>query len=210
MQPYQEEYIANLKDIAVLTARKSPEDRSFEAYQEAFLNDRKQAEEKAKRNMTLLKEELFPVLDRLFEAKEEEIRELREFAGKLTSVGEELDVGLFCQIHQALLSLARHRKSPKDIIQELYWLGIGRNSLCNKMVGLDSQDSEKYVYKMRLCFTEAAAYLKYFDDIEDTETRGYIMRSRANMALGKFKSVSERVRILKQTLHDGTYSLKFL
>lgn len=200
MQPYQEEYIANLKDIAVLTARKSPEDRSFEAYQEAFLNDRKQAEEKAKRNMTLLKEELFPVLDRLFEAKEEEIRELREFAGKLTSVGEELDVGLFCQIHQALLSLARHRKNRKDIIQELYWLGIGRNSLCNKMVGLDSQDSEKYVYKMRLCFTEAAAYLKYFDDIEDTETRGYIMRSRANMALGKFKSVSERVRILKQTL----------
>ena len=87
MQPYQEEYIANLKDIAVLTARKRPEGRSFETYLDEFLYDRKQAEEKARRNMTLLKEELFPVLDRLFEAKEEDIRELREFAGKLTSVG---------------------------------------------------------------------------------------------------------------------------
>lgn len=200
MRPYQEEYIANLKDIAVLTAGKRPEGRSFETYLDEFLYDRKQAEQKAERNMTLLKEEFFPVLDRLFEAKEEDIRELREFADKLSSVEEELDVGLFCQIHQALLSLARHRKSRKDIIQELYWLGIGRNSLCNKMVGLDSKESEKYIYKMRLCFTEAAAYLKYFDEIEDTKTRGYIIRSRANMALGKFKSVSERVRILKQTL----------
>ena len=39
---------------------------------------------------------------------------------------------------------------------------------------------------MRLYFTEAAAYLKYYDQIEDIETRGYILRSRANIALGQF------------------------
>ena len=57
-----------------------------------------------------------------------------------------------------------------------------------------------YTNQMRLCFTEAAAYLKYYDEIEDTQTRGYILRSRANIALGRFKNASEKVRLVKQTL----------
>ena len=77
---------------------------------------------------------------------------------------------------------------------------MGYYWLCNNLAGLDLELIEKYVSRMRLCFTEAAAYLKYFDEIEDTETRGYILRSRANMALGPFKSQGGKIRLVRETL----------
>lgn len=86
------------------------------------------------------------------------------------------------------------------MIRELYWLGMGRNGLVSKLVGLEMKDIDPYTQRMRLCFTEAAAYLKYFDEIEDTETRGYILRCRANIALGQFRSPTEKIRLVKQTL----------
>lgn len=200
MQPYQEEYIANLKDIAVLAARKKADGSLFESYYEQSVQTKEQAEEKAKHNMKLLREGLFPVLDHIYDADEEELSRLQEFAGQLISGGEELDAGLFCQIHKALLSLARQTKNREKMICELYWLGMGYYYQCNKLVSLKRSESQKYTAQMRLCFTEAAAYLKYFDEIEDTETRGYILRSRANMALGQFASPGEKIHMVKRTL----------
>lgn len=200
MQPYQEEYIANTKAITALNARRIPRGESFEAYYEAILADRRQVEEKVTRNMELLRAELFPVLDHMLEADSGKLAELGEFAGRLLRVGEETDAGLFCRIHHALLSIARQKKDRNSMIRALYWLGIGANNWCNKLVGLDPVTCEPHISRMRMLFTEAAAYLKYFDEITDTETRGYILRSRANMALGRFKKVSERVRMIKQTL----------
>ena len=200
MQPYQEEYTANLNAIAALTARKKVQGRSFEDYLDQLLADRERAEELVRRNMALLRENLFPVLDHLFEMGDKVLNELQEFAGKLLSGRSELDAGLFCQIHQALLSRARMKGDRAHIIEELYWLGIGRNSLCNKMVGLDLSVIEGYISQMRLCFVEAAAYLKYYDEIEDTRTRGYILRSLANRSLGQFKFHNEKIHLTRQTL----------
>lgn len=211
MQPYQEEYIANLKDIAVLTARKKPGESSFAEYSAKIFQDGQQAEEKMKRNMELLRDEMFPVLDHMYEADEETLKELQEFAGKLLEGREELDVGLFCQIHKALLALARKKQDRSAMIRELYWLGMGYYNLCNKVAGLEAAESEKYTMQMRLCFTEAAAYLKYYDEIEDTETRSYILRSCANMALGQFKYPGEKIRMVKRTLQilqDKEYQKK--
>lgn len=53
---------------------------------------------------------------------------------------------------------------------------------------------------MRLCFTEAAAYLKYFGELDDFSTRSYIVRSCANRSLGKFQSAGEKIRMVKRTL----------
>lgn len=200
MQPYQEEYIANLNAIAVLTARKKPQGRPFEEYHRELLCDRHEAEALVLRNVTLLREGLFPVLDHLFEMGDKVLEDLREFAGRLLSGRDELDAGLFCQIHQALLSHARMKRDRSHIIEELYWLGIGRNSLCNKMVGLDLSVTEDYISQMRLCFIEAAAYLKYYDEIDDTGTRGYILRSLANRSLGQFKYHNEKIHLTRQTL----------
>ncbi len=200
MQPYQEEYIANLNAIIELATQKKPKEQLFEEYYAVMLANQEKIGRRIQRNIALLRDHLFPMLDNLFEAKEEELCDLQEFAGKLLDGRNELDVGLFCQIHQALLSMVRSKKNRQAMIRELYWLGIGRNNLYNKMIGLSQKDSQKYVYRMRLCFAEAAAYLKYYDEIEDRETRGYILRSRANMALGAFPSVSERTRLIKRTL----------
>ena len=110
MQLYQQEYIANLKEIVMLTMGERREKLSFEAYLEQSDRKRRRGEELVKRNMKLLREGLFPVLDHIYDADETEISELREFAGELTGGKEDLDGGLYCQIHKALLSLARMRK----------------------------------------------------------------------------------------------------
>ena len=211
MQAYQEEYIANLKDIAALTTGRKAKGCSFEEYCAALNQDKERLEQKIKRNMTLLRENLFPVLDLMFEASPEEKKDLEEFAGKLLSGGEELDVGLFCQIHKALLGFARQMKNRGEMIKELYWLGIGFNNLSAKTVGLADCYAETYYTQMRLCFTEAAAYIKYYDEIEDSETRGYILRSRANMSLGKFKTPGEKIHMVKRglmVLRDEEYHKK--
>ena len=197
MQAYQEEYIANLKEIAALADRRKPEALTFSAYELRRRQKEGLARRKVKRNVELLRGGLVPALDHLFEAKEEEVRELEDFAAKLAGG---VDAGLFRRIHQALLSLARLKRDRTATIRELYWLGMGYYWLCNNLAGLDLELIEKYVSRMRLCFTEAAAYLKYFDEIEDTETRGYILRSRANMALGPFKSQGEKIRLVRETL----------
>ncbi len=211
MQPYQEEYITNLKEIILLNTHKKTAPCSFETYQTQLSQNRQQIKKKVARNMELLRDGLFPLLDNLLEATPEELTELEEFTKSLLNGKNELDGGLFCHIHQALLSRARLEKNPDTIIQHLYWLGIGRNNLCSKMVGLDLSQTENYMSQMRLCFAEAAAYLKYYDELEDSNTRGYILRSRANTALGQFKSASSKIHITRQTLQilqDKDYQTK--
>ena len=200
MQPYQEEYIANLRQIAELTRRKKPGRASLDEYCAQLRRNETLAGETAKHSMELLRGRLFPILDDLFQAGADTVRELEEFSLQLYNGQLELDVGLFCQIRQALLSLARQKKDRAAMIRHLYWLGMGRNCLCGKLVGIPFADIAKYMNRMRLCFTEAAAYLKYYDQIKDTETRGYILRSRANISLGQFSLPGEKIRLIKGTL----------
>lgn len=200
MQQYWEEYIDNLNKIRSLTIRKSAKGKSFKEYCTEIFRDRELLEQTAKRNMELLRNKLFPLLDNMFEASEKELRELKEFAARLSGVEDELDTGLFCHIHRALLSYARLTKNRAEMIEHLYWLGIGHNNMNSKLIGLSYSHCEKYYSQMRLCFAEAAAYLKYFDSDYSTETKAYILRSRANMSLGGFKSSVEKIRIVKRTL----------
>lgn len=211
MQPYQEEYIANIKEAVTLSQRGDPRGKTFEEYYAEQLRAKQQLEEIAQHNMQLLRECLFPVLDNLFEANEEELRDLREFASVLLQGRDELDEGLACQIYKALLSYARLKRDRSAMIRELYWLGMCYRIYNNKLVGLEKVDYEKYTTQMRLCFTEAAAYLKYYDEIDDSETKGYIIRSRANMALGSFKNIGDKIHMVKRTLmilYDEEYQKK--
>lgn len=211
MRAYQEAYIANLKEIAGHALREGWERQSFDTCLEQVCQEKKRSEELVKQNMKLLREELFPVLDHIYEADGEELSELKAFAGKLFDGRTELDTGLYCQIHKALLNLARMRKDRGDMIRELYLLGLGYHSMCNKLVGVGRAESQRYTSRMRLCFAEAAAYLKYFDEIEDTDTRGYILRSCANVSLGQFNTPSEKIRMVKralQILQDKGYQEK--
>ena len=55
MQPYQEEYIANLRQIAALTQRETPGQTSFEAYCAQLHKIGVLVEQIAKRSMELLR-----------------------------------------------------------------------------------------------------------------------------------------------------------
>lgn len=199
MQPYQKKYIANLMEISKISFQ-AKEEQSLELYLERQQQRKKYFAQIVEQNMILLRENLFPLLDCLFEADDTQIQELAEFASALFDGKNELDIELFCQIHRALLSRARMQKDRDAMIRELYWLGMGYNCFCTKLVGLDLPAVDRYTSQMRLCFMEAAAYLKYFDEISDSDTKGYILRSRANVSLGQFKSPSEKIHLVKYTL----------
>ncbi len=123
MQPYQEEYLDNLRQFAALSQRGRPGELTCEQYAARLTQDRAQIVRLGKRNMELLRTGLFPMLDDLLDATEEERRDVEEFSFRLYDGRTELDVGLFCQIHQALLSLARQKRDRAAMIRELYWLG---------------------------------------------------------------------------------------
>lgn len=200
MRPYQEEYIANIRELTRLTGHRKPEGLSGMAYAAGLRQNEILAREKVRRNMELLRHSLFPLLDHLFAADEAEVAALEEFAAHLSGSGETPDTGLFRLIHQALLSLARQKGDRDSVIRELYWLGMGYYWLSNMMVGMELETMGQYVSRMRLYFTEAAAYLKYYDEIEDTETKGYVLRARANMSLGGFHSPSEKIGLARENL----------
>ena len=166
MQSYQKEYIANIKEISALSVYQNPEGLAFEDYCKRLMECRRIIGEKVNRNMQILREKLFPMLDCLYDTTDEEKQELLEFASKLFSDGKELDLGLFCQIHKAFLNLARLMKNRNEMIKELYWLGLGYYYVSSKLTGSEKQAySQKYTYQMRLYFAEAAAYLKYYEEI---------------------------------------------
>ncbi|MDE7260657.1 MAG: hypothetical protein K2N78_01130, partial [Oscillospiraceae bacterium] len=191
-----------------LTAARYPSAHSLDEYVHLLGQDETRKQELIIRNMELLRGGLFSQLDHMLEADAEEMGELSAFAAKLYDGRSETDLGLFCSLHQTMLNLARQKEDRDAIIRELYWLGIGRHAIYNKLGGLPLTYIEPYLSQVRLCFAEAAAYLKYFEEIENEDSRSYIMRSMANMALGQFKSVSDRTRLIKkalQVLQDPFY-----
>lgn len=211
MLPYQQEYIDNINKISELSQHKKTENITFDEYYSNIMENKKIEEQIVHRNMQILKENLFPLLDDMFKADKKEIDDVFEFADCLLNPSEELDTGLYLQIHHALLGYMRQIGDRNGMIRELYRMGIGLYGVNNKLVILNSHQTAKYNTQTRLYFTEAAAYLKYFDEIDDDETRGFILRSRANMALGRFDSVSEKNKMVKRSLmilQDKEYQKK--
>ena len=93
MEPYQEEYIANLREIAALSPRRQPSEGTLADYTDRLRRDRARQKQLAARNMALLRENLFPVLDNLPEAGPQETEDLRQFAAALIQGRIELDAG---------------------------------------------------------------------------------------------------------------------
>lgn len=199
MRPYQEEYIANVKEFISLDLRPGPEDQTAETYAQRLQAQLRRRRQLSERNMELLRKKLLPALDHLSEADKEERQTLQDFSAKLLASPKQVDVGLVCQIQEALLALARQERDRPELIEHLYWLGMGRFSLANKLVNMDQVAAHYYAH-VRECFQEAASYLEQFEEFEDDKTRSYIIRATANRALGRFPTVGERTRLLKEAL----------
>lgn len=212
MKAYQEAYLKNLQQALDLTDLSAgvPEDIRL------FIEERRSRTEMVRalvaENTALLRENLFPELDDIATAGEADVAMLAEFAARLHPGEKQLDVVLAYMIHNALLAYARRWNKRDMLIRELYQTGLSLFYMQNLI-----QQSRRrlYYWKMSLLFGEAASYIRQYDEIEDVQTRGYIHRSMANLALAyDWSSDEEAARKLKamrtsmRTLTDPVYREK--
>jgi hypothetical protein len=207
MQKYQLQYVENLKEIASLTDLYSYQTKDFDDWYQHQLEARSRISDLKKENIRILNDSFFPVLDDLHNASKEDIQDLEAFADQLLDWQSNLDCGIYIQIHDALLSLARIRKDRNGIIKELYKLGMGHYYQNRMMEGMEPERIRRYQFENEMIFTEGGSYLKFFEEIEDEQTKGFIIRSLANIAITAFdrkKRIAISSRILK-ILQDENY-----
>ena len=125
MLPYQEKYIDNLKQILKLAETIRTPGEDFEAWYEDCLSSKEKIVAIREENNQILQEDLFPVLDDLYNASEEVLQSLEDFGDKLMDWKNNLDVGVYVIIHESLLKMYRIARNPSRIIKELYKLGMG-------------------------------------------------------------------------------------
>ncbi len=79
-------------------------------------------------------------------------------------------------LHNALLAYARQVGNRDMLIRELYATAM---DLFYMQDLLQYTGHSPYRLKMGMLFGEAASYIKQYDEIQNTDTRGYIHRSTA-------------------------------
>lgn len=213
MRAYQERYVENLKELALLNAADQDVPEDINAFLAEHRRNTVRVGELVQENTVLLRQNLFPVLDDIVSAGEEEIAQLEEFAGRLGEGGpNQLDLGLNYSIRSALIAYARKWKKRDMLIRELYHTGMALFYM-QELIGRSGKS--RYQWKMGMMFGEAASYIKQYDEIEDPETRGFIHRAMGNLALsysGLNAEDGERklnaVRRSLQILEDPVYQAK--
>ena len=199
MEKWQEQYAENTAEIQRLSNFYASSAQGFADW----YSERREACERIRalrdENLKLLEEYLFPSLDELHSAGEETIRNLDAFSDALMDWKTNLDCGVYTAIHDALLSVFRVRKDRGNVIRELYKLGMGYYYLRRFLEGIEADDSSAFAFQNEMLFTEAGSYIRYYDEIDDEATRGFIIRALANTALCT-DDVSRKVAASAKTL----------
>ena len=118
-----------------------------------------------------------------------------------------LDCGVYVSIHEALLSLYRVKRDRARIIRQLYKLGMGLYYLDRSVEGVREKLAGPFRFRNEMIFTEAGSYMKFFEEIPDAETRGYIIRALANIAIcsgDRKRRIAVTSRVL-QIIKDDYY-----
>lgn len=204
MGSWQQEYLNHIAEIGSL--RKVPEAADPQALEAAVRNRQDRIRALARENAELIRENLFPVLESVARADDETIADLLSFAGQLTGRGRP-DSNLALHIHEALLAAARCRHDRDMLIRELYECGLWSYYFMDD--GLAGDMSRKFRRKIGLYFREGASYLRIYDDISDTQTRGYIHRCMGNIAMSfsrdeplqKLEAINASIRVLTDPVY---------
>ena len=200
MQPYQQQYIKNTAEILRLCDFYGVPRTDYPSWYAAEKENTRRMSELKRENVGLLNRHLFPTLDALHEADGNCIDELIAFADALLDWKTNLDCGVYVLIHEALLSLYRVRKDRNRIIRELYKLGMGLYYLGRSVEGVSEEHAVPFRFRNEMVFTEAGSYFRFFEEIQDAETRGYIIRALANIAIcssDRKRRVAVTSRVLK-------------
>ncbi len=111
----------------------------------------------------------------------DEARQLSQLADALFNYNRSLDVGVAYHIHRLLYAYAQHHQDLDLTIRELYYQGI-------TLMYLNVRDSKKgldlFVEDIGRYFQAGASYLDRYEEIENPETRGYIIRCLGNQKYG--------------------------
>ena len=111
--------------------------------------------------------------------------------------------------HQAFFSssLYRVKRDRARIIRQLYKLGMGLYYLDRSVEGVREKLAGPFRFRNEMIFTEAGSYMKFFEEIPDAETRGYIIRALANIAIcsgDRKRRIAVTSRVL-QIIKDDYY-----
>ena len=183
MQKWQETYTANTRRIALLSNFFHSDSSDYTAWRTQQLDAREEAARLRQENSAILGRYLFPALDELHSAPDAVIADLDSFADVLMDWKTNLDCGVYVAIHDALLSVWRVRNRWDQVIRELYKLGMGYYYLRRFINGIDDPQARAWAFQNELLFTEAGSYIRFYDEIDDEATRGFIIRALANTAL---------------------------
>jgi len=111
----------------------------------------------------------------------DEARQLGDLAGTLFNFNRSPDTGVAYKIHQLLYAYARRLGDIDLIIKELYLQGI-------TLLYLNVRDPDEginlYVDKIGEFFRAGAAYLDQYEELENSQTRSYILRCLGNTKYG--------------------------
>ena len=199
MLPYQTRYLENTREIAALSDFYGISAPDYGQWYEKQLAARRRIAALRQENVALLNDCLFPALDDLHAADDADIAELEAFAAALMDWSTNLDCGIYLLIHDSLLSLYRFRRDRSRVIKELYMVGMGLYYQGRTLQGTECKASAAYRFRNEMVFTEGGSYLKFFSEIDDEQTKGYIIRALANIAICS-KDLRRRVAISKRVL----------
>ena len=210
MNKYETTYLDNTSKIMKLVAVTPTASESAEAFYTDCTKRTLALRPLIAENMTVLRDFLIPLFDDILAATPETIAELAEFDDALVKLTKQADNGVHYQINCALTVYARQNNDRDLLIRSLYHSAMALYNYNNIM---RMTDPGKYHWKMRLLFGEAAGYIRYYDELENPETRGYIHRSMSNLALC-YNSISEAepkfavLRRALQILTDPSFQKK--
>ncbi len=207
MKEYQKKYIENTSRIAVLSDFYALDSGDFSLWYQKIREARKEMQRLREENLAILEKDFFPALDSLYDASEQDLKDLEEFGDACMDWTTNLDVGIYTIIHESLLSMARYHDDRNEIIKELYKFGMGLYYLNRMALGLSQDQVSSLYFENEMVFTEAGSYIRYFDQIAQEDTKGYIIRSLANVAItsaDRYRRVTTTSRII-QILKDEEY-----
>ncbi len=174
-----ERYYENIKEANDLVRPKiscgMPRDKLLEVI---HANAERLAELK-RENDEFLKENILMIDPRTLTP--EDAAELSEFADILFKNANGCDIGVAYKIHNLLYKYAEYYGKRNMMIKELYYQGLTLYYL-HLSVGsmrINTNGNEIYSY-----YCDGASYINQYDDIDDEETRGYIIRCLGNRKYG--------------------------
>lgn len=111
----------------------------------------------------------------------EDVEELSEFADLLFKNASGCDIGIAYKIHNLIYKYAEHHGERNLMIKELYYQGLTLHYLHLSLssMRINTNGDELYGY-----YCKGASYIAEYEDIEDENTRGYIIRCLGNRKYG--------------------------